>query len=156
MKTNYIGADVHCKMAELAVERNGKIVVRDRVPTDIRSTGRFLNSITCKKVMVIEEGTMAGWLYRNLKTKVDEFIVCDPRRNKFISCDGDNDDTIDAGDLAVLLRGGYLREIYHAEDEDRRALKEVHDRTTVGPYQAYGILFQHPIDHSSKTNVADQ
>jgi len=52
MKTNYIGADVHCKMTELAVERNGKIVVRDRVPTDIRTLGRFLNSITGKKVMV--------------------------------------------------------------------------------------------------------
>jgi transposase len=132
MKTNYIGADVDCKMTELAVEINGKIVIRDRVPTDIRSLGSFLDSITGKKIMVIEEGTMAGWLYRNLKSKVDEFIVCDPRRNKLISCDGDKDDTIDAGDLAILLRGGYLRKVYHTDDEDRLALKEVvalyHDR----------------------------
>jgi hypothetical protein len=27
MKTYYLGADVHCKMTELAVERNGEIVV---------------------------------------------------------------------------------------------------------------------------------
>ena len=27
MKTNYLGAEVHCKMTEPAVERNGKIVV---------------------------------------------------------------------------------------------------------------------------------
>jgi transposase len=132
MKTNYIGADVDCVMTELAVERNGNIIIRDRVPTDIRSLSSFLKSIPGKKIMAIEEGTMAGWLYRNLKSKVDEFVVCDPRRNKLISCDGDKDDTIDAGDLAMLLRGGYLREVYHTDDEDRLALKEVvalyHDR----------------------------
>ncbi len=132
MVTNYIGADVDCKMTELAVECKGKIVVRDRVPTDIRSLNSFLGSISGKKVMVIEEGPMAGWLYRNLRAKVDRFVVCDPRRNKLISCDGDKDDAIDAGDLAMLLRGGYLREVYHTDDEGRLALKEIvalyHDR----------------------------
>jgi hypothetical protein len=44
MKTYYIGANLDCKMTELAVERNGKTVVRDRVPTDIGSLGSFLNS----------------------------------------------------------------------------------------------------------------
>jgi len=132
MVTNYIGADVDCKMTELAVERNGKIIARDRVPTDIKSLGKFLGSINSKKVMVVEEGPMAGWLYRNLHNKVDRFVVCDPRRNKLISCDGDKDDTIDAGDLAALLRGDYLREVYHTDDENRLALKEIvalyHDR----------------------------
>jgi transposase len=119
-------------MTELAVERDGHIVMRDRVPTDIRSLGRFLRSVSGRKIMVIEEGTMAGWLYRNLKSKVDEFIVCDPRRNKIISSDGDKDDKVDAADLARLLRGGYIRRIYHSADEDRVAFKEVtalyHDR----------------------------
>lgn len=132
MKTYYIGADVDCVMTELAVERNGTIVARDRVPTDIRSLGSFLNSITGRKIMTVEEGTMAGWLYRNLRSKVDEFVVCDPRRNKLICCDGDKDDKIDAADLAMLLRGGYIRKVYHTEDEDRLALKQVvalyHDR----------------------------
>jgi len=132
MVTNYIGADVDCKMTELAVERKGKIIMRDRVPTDIKSLGRFLSSISGQKEMVVEEGPMAGWLYRNLRTKVDRFVVCDPRRNKLISGDGEKDDTLDAGDLAVLLRGGYLCEVYHTDDEDRLALKEIvalyHDR----------------------------
>jgi hypothetical protein len=47
-------------MAELAVERNCVIVARDRVPTNIISLSGFLNSITGRKIMVIEEGTMAG------------------------------------------------------------------------------------------------
>jgi transposase len=119
-------------MTELAVECKGKVVARDRVPTDIKSLSSFLGSISGKKEMVVEEGPMAGWLYRNLRGKVDRFVVCDPRRNKLISCDGEKDDAIDAGDLAVLLRGGYLREVYHTDDEDRLALKEIvalyHDR----------------------------
>ena len=61
MVTNYIGADVDCRMTELAVERKGKIIARDRVPTDIKSLSNFLDSISGKKEMVVEEGPMAGW-----------------------------------------------------------------------------------------------
>lgn len=132
MVTQYIGADVDCKMTELAVESRGKIVRRQRVPTDIRSLGRFLNAISGRKVMVIEEGPMAGWMRRNLRSRVDRFVVCDPRRNRLITCDGDKADAVDAAKLASLLRGGYLREVYHTDDEDHVALKEAvalyHDR----------------------------
>jgi transposase len=132
MVTSYIGADVDCKMTELAVERNGKIVMRDRVATDIRSLREFLATISGQKVMVIEEGPMSGWLYRHLRSDVDQFVVCDPRRNQAIYGDGDKADPIDAGDLASLCRGGHMREVYHTADEDRLALKEVvalyHDR----------------------------
>ena len=132
MTTSYIGADVDCKMTALAVERNGEIVRRDRVPTDIVSLRDFIGTVRGSKVMVIEEGPMSGWLYRNLRTAVDAFVVCDPRRNKAIYADGDKTDPLDAGGLAALQRGGYTREVYHTQDEDRLALKEVvalyHDR----------------------------
>jgi len=82
--------------------------------------------------MVIEEGPMAGWLYRNLKDDVDKLVVCDPRRNKLIGGDGEKTDPIDAQNLAMLLRGGYLREVYHTQDQQRVAFKETvalyHDR----------------------------
>lgn len=132
MATSYIGADVDCKMTELAVERKKKIVLKDRIPTNIKSLRGFIRSIPGKKVMVIEEGPMSGWLYRNLRSSVDQFIVCDPRRNKTIYDDGDKTDAIDAADLAALQRGGYTRQVYHTDDEDRLALKEAvalyHDR----------------------------
>jgi transposase len=82
--------------------------------------------------MVIEEGPMSGWLYRNLRREVDQFVVSDPRRNKAIYDDGDKTDPLDAAALAALQRGGYTREVYHTQDEDRLALKEIvalyHDR----------------------------
>ena len=56
MSTSYIGADVDCKMTELAVDRNGTVVRRDRVSTDIVALREFLGGVRGPKVMVIEEG----------------------------------------------------------------------------------------------------
>lgn len=132
MVTSYIGADVDSKMTELAVERNGKIVCRRRVETSIVALKEFLGGISGHKSLCFEEGPMADWLYRNLLGCVDELIVCDPRRNKLIACDGDKDDPIDAGKLAELNRGGYLRGVYHGQSEARLQLKQwvglYHDR----------------------------
>jgi transposase len=125
MTTSYIGADVDCKMTELAVERNEEIVRQDRIPTDIVSLREFLGTVGGPKVMVIEEGPMSGWLYRSLRGHVDQFVVCDPRRNKAVYADGDKTDPLDAKALAALHRGGYTREVYHTDDEDRLALKEI-------------------------------
>jgi transposase len=123
MTTYYIGADVHSNSTELAVERNKKIVARYNLPTSISALSSVLDSLKGEKHLAIEEGPMAGWLYRNLSKKVDELIVCDSRRNKLIDSDGDKDDKIDAAKLACLLRGDYLRPIYHSEDAGRTELK---------------------------------
>jgi len=107
MATYYIGADVHSNNTELAIEQRGRIVARYSVPTSIPSISAVLNSIQGKKILAMEEGPMAGWLYRNLHEKVDKLVVSEPRRNKLITCEGDKDDKIDSGKLAVLLRGNY-------------------------------------------------
>lgn len=132
MKTYYIGADVHSNRTELAIEQKGRIVARYSVPTSIPALVNVLDSIQGKKYMAVEEGPMSGWLYRNLNGKVDQFISCDPRRNKLIASEGDKDDKIDAAKLASLLRGGFLRAIYHSDDDRRAELKHwvglYHDR----------------------------
>ncbi|MDP6547222.1 MAG: hypothetical protein QGH60_24875, partial [Phycisphaerae bacterium] len=95
MTISYIGADVDCKMTELAVEKKRTIVQRDRIPTNIRSLRGFLAGVPGRKIMVIEECPMSGWLYRNLHSYVERFVVCDPRRNKAVYADGDKTDPID-------------------------------------------------------------
>jgi hypothetical protein len=65
----------------------------------------------------MEEGPMAGWLYRNLNEKVEKFVVSEPRRNKLITYEGDRDDRIDSGKLAVLLRGNFLKPVHHTSDQ---------------------------------------
>jgi len=132
MSTYYIGADVHSNSTELAIEKRGKIVARYSVPTSIPAIVNVLDSLQGKKYLAVEEGPMSGWLYRNLNGKLDQFISSDPRRNKLIASDGDKDDKIDAGKLAALLRGGFLRAIHHSDDDGRAELKHwvglYHDR----------------------------
>ena len=132
MATYYIGADVHSNNTELAIEQRGKIVSRYSVPTTIPAISNVLDSLQGKKIIAIEEGPMAGWLYRNLKEKVDEFIVSEPRRNKLITSEGDKDDKIDASKLAALLRGKFLKPVHHTDDINRANLKHwinlYHDR----------------------------
>ncbi|MDD4892171.1 MAG: transposase, partial [Phycisphaerae bacterium] len=132
MARYFIGADVDSKMTELAVERNQQIVKRFRVPTTIPAIREVLDSLPGRKSLTFEEGPMAGWLYRNLKDCVDELLVNDPRRNKLISQDGDKDDPIDAGKLAELYRGKFLRPVYQSDDLARVELKQwvglYHDR----------------------------
>jgi transposase len=132
MTAYYIGADVHSNSTELAIEKRNKIVARYAVPTTIPAIANILDSLQGKKYLAFEEGPMAGWLYRNLSKKVDKLVVCDPRRNKLISSDGDKDDRIDSTKLASLLRGNYLRAVYHSDDDQRAELKHwvalYHDR----------------------------
>jgi transposase len=124
MAISYIGADVDSKMTNLAVERNGKIVLEVCVPTTIPSLVAVLESIPRPRKLAFEEGPMAHWLARNLKPFVDELVVCDPRRNALINKDGDSDDRIDSQKLTVLLRGDFLRSVYHSDNDRHVLLKQ--------------------------------
>jgi transposase len=132
MATYYIGADVHSNNTELAIEQGGKIVARYSVPTSIPAISTVLSSLEGRKILAMEEGPMAGWLYRNLSEKVETFVVAEPRRNKLITSEGDKDDRIDSAKLAVLLRGNFLKAVHHTSDPHRASLKHwislYHDR----------------------------
>jgi len=124
MATHYIGADVDSKLTNLAIDRDGRIVQELCVPTTIASLGAAIESIRRPRKLTFEEGPMAHWLARNLGPLVDELVVCDPRRNALIDCDGDKDDRIDARKLATLLRGGFLRGVYHSDNDQHVLLKQ--------------------------------
>jgi transposase len=124
MKTYYIGADVHCNTTDIAIEYRRQIIERVTVPTTITAIRQVLEKFPGKKFFALEESTLAGWVYRHLHPHVDQLIVSDPRRNHLIARDGDKDDPIDAGKLAQLLRGKYLRAVHHSRDDRRIALKQ--------------------------------
>ena len=123
MATYYIGADVHSNNIEMAIFHREKIVQRYTIPARLSAVAQVLDALKGKKYMVIEEGPMSGWLYRNLNQKVEKFIVSEPRRNKLISSEGDRDDRIDSGKLAALLRGNFLKAVHHTRDSHRAHLK---------------------------------
>ena len=134
MKRRYcIGVDVHCAFSELAVlDAKGQLVRRGRCATGISALLAELEKVAHPRCLVIEEGPLADWLWRNLRSHVEEMVVCNPRRNRLIAQEGDKDDPLDAQKLAELYRGGYVKAVHHGDCTERASLKQhvalYHDR----------------------------
>jgi transposase len=115
-RRHFIGVDVHCKFSEVAaVNVVGKIIHRGRCATTIPALVEELEKIPRPRCVVIEEGPLADWLWRNLRRRVDDMVVCEPRRNRLIAQEGEKDDPLDAGKLAQLYRGGYVKAVHHGD-----------------------------------------
>lgn len=146
MVTQYfIAMDVHCAFCEMAVmTATGRITQRKRINTTIPDLVAALEAVRRPKKLTFEEGPMADWLTRNLAEHVDELIVCEPRRNGLIAKDSDKDDPIDAGKLADLFRGGYLKAVHQSQTLERSLLKQhvsfYHDRVRERVRQGNQVL----------------
>jgi transposase len=131
MRTEYfITMDTHCRTTDACIKTAaGKLVKREHLPTAIPSLQALIESVPRPRRLAFEEGSMAGWLQRNIKQCVDELIVCDPRRNAHVAKDGDKDDAIDAEKLNDLYRGGFLRPVHQLD-----SLQKVADKQLIGLY----------------------
>jgi len=111
----YVGADVHSKSTSLAVlDSSGRLVTECVLTTQPEHLVGFVTGLPGEVWLTFEEGTYAAWLHELLLPHVAKLVVCHPGHNKLI-CSGDNKtDRIDAHKLAELLRGDYLKPVYHA------------------------------------------
>ena len=124
-RRHFIGMDSHCPFCEIAVvDALGQVVKRDRTETAIPALVQVIETVPRPRELVIEEGPLAGWLWRSLRNAVDRLVVSQPRRNRLICAEGDKDDPIDAEKLAQLLRGGYLKEVHQTESLERAVFKQ--------------------------------
>jgi len=122
---NFIGMDVHCQFCEIAVlNASGKVVQRTRCATTISTLAEVIEQVPRPRSLVIEEGPLAGWLWRNLEELVDDMVVSEPRRNRLISRDGDKDDDLDAEKLAKLLRGGFVKAVHQCKSLEQAVFKQ--------------------------------
>jgi transposase len=163
MTEYFIALDVHCAFSELAVmTAKGKLVRRDRCETAVPALVERVCSVGRPRRLTFEEGPLADWLTRSLRSHVDEIIVCEPRRNQWISCDVDKDDPIDAGKLADLYRGGYLKAVHQSPSLERSLLKQqvslYHDRVAERVRQGnqLGALFRRHGVFLRMADVMDQ
>lgn len=85
--------------------------------SDLKVIKNYLTSLTGHLLLTIEETTTSHWLYVELIDYVDRIIICDPYRNRLLS-DGPKTDKIDSRKLCQLLRGGFLKEVYHSCESD--------------------------------------
>src|SRR6516162_3726551 len=124
-RSHFIGIDVHCQFCELAVvNAAGQMVQRDRCDTAIPALLQVIDGVARPRAVVIEEGPLAGWLWRELHGAVERLVVSEPRRNRLIVEDGDKDDDIDAEKLAQLLRGGFVKEVHQVASLERAVFKQ--------------------------------
>src|SRR5262249_22937418 len=112
----YIGLDVHQATISVAVlDSTGKLVMESILETKATTILQFLAGLRGTLSVTFEEGTWAAWLYDLLRPHVANLVVCNPRKNALLK-DGNKSDRIDARKLAELLRGGYLKPVYHGEN----------------------------------------
>src|SRR5260370_12397666 len=124
MNIKYIGMDIHKETISIAVMNGeGKLVMESIIESKASSILECIQGIHGDLHVTLEEGTWAAWLYDLLKPHVTELVVCDPRKNALMK-EGNKSDKIDARKLADLLRGGYLRPVYHGEN-GLRPMKEL-------------------------------
>jgi len=124
MDIKYIGMDIHKETISIAVMNGeGKVVMESIIETKAITILEFIHGVRGDLHVTFEEGTWAAWLYDLLKPHVRKLVVCDPRKNALMK-EGNKSDKIDARKLADLLRGGYLRSVYHGEN-GLRTLKEL-------------------------------
>jgi transposase len=122
---HFIGADTHCLRCDVAVVTTaGDVVQRQRCETNIPTLLEIVQSVPRPRALVIEEGPLAGWLWRELRGALDRMVVCQPRRNRLIYEEGDKDDPIDGEKLAQLLRGGFVKEVHQVESLERAVFKQ--------------------------------
>lgn len=153
---HYIAMDTHSYTTDICVKTRANTPGRRwRVPTSIPALRQVIESVRRPRHVAFEEGPLASWLYRNLKGDADAITVCDPRKNAWIAKGGDKDDPIDAGKLADLLAGGYLKAVHHSDELSRDVFKAFvgayHERVShrvaaankvIGAFKRHGVMIR--------------
>src|SRR2546429_4100066 len=122
--TKFVGMDVHNDAITIAVMNSaGKVIMESIIETKAVTILQFIQGLRADVFVTFEEGTWAAWLYDLLKPHVTKVVVCNPRKSALLK-DGSKGDKIDARKLAELLRGGYVKPVYHGEN-GLRMLKEL-------------------------------
>jgi len=120
----YIGMDVHAATISAAVKNGeGKLLMECVLETKAATVLYFIQGLRGTLALTFEEGILAAWLHDLLKPHVSRLVVCDPRKNALMR-DGNQNDRVDARNLAELLRTNQLKPVYH-ENHGTRALKEL-------------------------------
>ena len=117
MFDHYIAVDwAQNNMAIAKMTKESSAVKVINVASSVKELQIYLSRLKGKKVLTFEETTTSQWLYVELKSYVDEILVCDPYRNHLLS-DGPKTDELDAVKLVQLLKGDFLKPVFHSADE---------------------------------------
>lgn len=112
----YIGMDAHSSSCTLCVtDGYGREIDHVVLATNGKLLKGYLRSIEGPKKLTFEECELSRWLYGVLKPEVDELLICNPAENRDYK--KAKTDKLDARRLANLLRGNYLKPVFHDGSE---------------------------------------
>src|SRR5712691_5221227 len=111
----YIGMDIHQASISVAVmDARGKLIMECLLETKAATILEFIQGLRGTLALTFEEGTSAAWLHDLLKPHVNRLVVCDPGKNALLR-DGNQNDRVDARNLAELLRTNQVHAVYHGQ-----------------------------------------
>jgi hypothetical protein len=118
---NYIGMDTHISTLDFAVVNEaGRLTKRKSIATSAKGFMEFVKQIQAPRTIYMEEGTLAAWALETCIQYGEKLVITDPKQNHWIGFSGQKDDPLDAFKLALLARGGYIKEIHHPVGQRRR------------------------------------
>lgn len=113
----YVAFDVHqATISAAVIDLSGKLITQAVFQTEPSAIRDFLGGISGTVHLTFEEGTQAQWLFELTRPMVAELIVCNPRENHSLKR-GNKSDRKDALQLALLLRAGLLKGVYHGAQQ---------------------------------------
>lgn len=120
-----VAMDNHSETTVIGVsDNNGRIIYETIVPTEEKPLAEFMDCLGGTINLTFEEGVHANWLFNLLEPRVSFLLVCEPRRNRKLTRDGNKSDKLDVRTLLQLFRGDMLKAVYHRRECDR-TLKEL-------------------------------
>lgn len=121
---SYCAMDLHHKHTVFEAQTaRGRVCLHRDMPTEPQYLVAAAKTVRGPKGVAIEEGPMADWAMRVIRPYVQEVVICDPRRNRLITEDGDKTDHLDPGKLIELYRLGSLRRVHHSDRQSMMDLR---------------------------------
>ena len=119
----YIGLDAHSSTCSFCVmDESGKVHDDVKIVTNGRLLREYVRNVSGKKKLTFEECELSSWLYEMFKNEDCELVVCNPVENKIYK--KAKTDKLDARQLADLLRGNFLKAVYH-DGSDREKFRDL-------------------------------
>jgi len=120
----YAAIDLHSKTSTLgSMEPQGRFLGSRTFTTSRNNLIEHVRSIPAlEKHLVVEQGNQSHWVACLLHPYVDKLVICDPRKNRYISGGILKTDPIDTRKLCELFRLGAIKAIYYATELGRRKL----------------------------------
>jgi transposase len=126
-----IGLDIHRSFAQAASLQDGQIIREQRVELVRDRLIKFAKSLSIEDEVVIEATGNSAAVERILRPFVKRVIVANSRMVRAIAYARVKTDKIDAAILAKLHAGGFLPEVWVADDDTQRQRRQMAERMGV-------------------------